>query len=83
MNNNGQAVMVGLMIAMAVIVLLLGSIGTYNQVTAEAQTSMSCTTTTDAYVQAGCLISDVSVPYFFAAILGLAGLGLLARYYSQ
>ena len=83
MNKSAQGLMVGLMLAMAVIVLLLGSIGTYNQVNSESQTSMNCTTTTDSFVQAGCLISDVSVPYWFAGILGLAGLALVARYYSQ
>lgn len=83
MNKQSQALMVGVMLAAAIIVVLLGIIGTVNQTSATAYTAMNCTTTSDMFVQAGCLVTDISVPYFFAGILGLAGLALIARYYSQ
>jgi len=87
MNNKGQAIMVGVMLAAAILVTLLGIIGTVNNVTTLAQNTtssiggMDCSNSSISdYTKAGCLVADISTPYFFAAIVGIAGLAVIARY---
>jgi hypothetical protein len=81
MNNKGQAVIVGLMIALVVILFILGTAGLINQMSQEAQTNMNCADPAqNDSTKAGCFVTDLTSPYFILIGIGIAGMVIAARY---
>lgn len=79
MNNKGQVIMFGFMLAVVIIVFALGVSHMIRQSSDEAMTNMNCTTTNDKYIQAGCLVSDINPFYFIGILLAIAGMVIGAR----
>lgn len=78
MNNNGQVVVFTLMVAVCIFILALAFIFPVKEATTNAMaasdTGMNCTSSLiTTYTKAACLVSDITLPYFIAAILALGG----------
>ena len=87
MNSSGQAVFVSLMLAVVVVILALAFTTPMRQFVDDArgnstdiQIGMNCTSTTDKFVQAGCIVSDISPAYIFIVLLGIAGVIAFAKW---
>jgi len=87
MDNKAQAGNYAIAFMLAVCLVLCGIAwaSSINEVTKMAmnETSsfggMNCTGTTNEFVKAGCLVTDIGQFYFIGGILALAGLIIVAR----
>ena len=88
MNNRGQVIMVGMMIAVVLTILAISLAFPLQETIDGAMTDMNCS---DGVVgvanfsidtQATCIATDFSLPIFIGTILAVAGVAMLGRIYS-
>ena len=87
LNNGGQAIFVGLMISVVVIILALALAGPLRETitTARNETSgdtigLNCTSSEiSTFDQATCLITDISLPYFIGGLILIGGAIAVAK----
>lgn len=94
-NKKAQTWAYGLMIGITLIVLALALIFPVKEsvdiakntshigVLGEEVTGMNCSTTTDNFVKATCIVSDISPFYFFGSLLFIAGAIIVAKVVLQ
>jgi hypothetical protein len=80
-NNKAQLGMYVYVFMLAVVVIILALALAYpvNESNSLARTEMNCSGTTDDFVSAGCLISDIGQAYFVGGLLAIAGLLIGAK----
>ena len=89
LNSKGQVVILGLMLAVAAIVLALALIPAINQATGNARINMNCSLPSSdspvenisisPYTSATCVSNDFTMPLFFMTCIAVAGIALLGR----
>lgn len=80
MNNRGQVVFFALMLGIVVVLLAMALVPVVNQVvgetrnaTTDTQVGLDCSNTSISdYVKSQCIITDVTTPYFFFGLVGIA-----------
>ena len=84
-NNKAQAGMYAMAFMLAIVVIILGLAWAFpiNEATSNARTDMNCSTTTDDFVSAGCLVTDIGQGYFIISILAIAGTVIAVRVIFQ
>lgn len=80
MNKRGQAIIFLLMIGSVIIILALAFANPLKQVTDDARNTTSgdtlglnCVNTTDTFVEAACISTDIAMPYFIGFMIAIAG----------
>jgi len=80
MNKKGSLAILSIMLAITIIVLVLALAGPVKESAFLARNEshgnivgMNCSTTTDNFVKAGCLVVDLNLFYFVGALLLIAG----------
>ncbi len=91
MNNKGQAILVGLMVGLTVIILALALAPAVKESTDNARNEstgdwvgMDCNNESISnFDKAGCLAADITLPYFIGFLLFLAGAVIVGRLVFQ
>ena len=87
MNNRGSVLFYGFMLGVTILVLALALAPAIGQFTSNAMNNstasigLNCTTTSDNFVKAACIVTDVGQFYFIGALIFIAGVVITARYY--
>jgi hypothetical protein len=87
MNNKGQVVFFGLMLGVLVVVIALALVPTLKTFVDDARSPTSDTAvgldcdneTISDYQKSQCVITDLSLPYFFLGLIGIALLVIGAK----
>jgi len=88
MNKNGQVVFYGFMLGMLIFVLTLALAPPVRDFTYVAMNEsvgdtigLNCSTTSDNFVKATCIVTDMSLFYFIGILLFIAGAVVTARFF--
>lgn len=79
LNKVASSYFVALMLAVLFFFFGLAVAGPMTEVINESRTSLSCSTATDYWEKATCVLMDLMVPYFVGVVFALVGLLLGAR----
>lgn len=88
MNNKGSVLFYAFMLGITILVLALAlapAVGQFITTAMNGTTGdtlgLNCTNTTDHFVKAACIVTDLNLFYFIGALIFISGTVITARYY--
>lgn len=87
MNNRGQTLFYGFMLGIVIFVLALALAPVVSEFTTSAMNDtvgdtigLNCSGTSDNFIKATCIVTDLSLFYFIGVLIFIAGAVVTARY---
>lgn len=87
MNNRGQTLFYGFMLGIVIFVLALALAPVVSEFTTSAMNDtvgdtigLNCSGTSDNFIKATCIVTDLSLFYFIGVLVFIAGAVVTARY---
>lgn len=80
MNKSGSVMFYGMMLALVLVILGLALAPAVKDFTTEARSSMDCDNSSISnFVKAGCIATDIQLPYFIGTVILIGGAIIGAR----